>query len=123
MLIVKINSAENKMFPLEISCLDDYALVATIKDDSWLWHLRYGHLHFNGLKLLSQKKMVHGLPSVSCVDNVCEGCIYGKQHRKSFPVGKAWRAKEPLELIHVDVYGPMNTLSLNKTKYFFVVYQ
>jgi len=41
--------ANNMMFPLEILCLDDSALVANVKDDSGVWNLRYGHLHFNGL--------------------------------------------------------------------------
>ncbi|GKU85713.1 hypothetical protein SLEP1_g340 [Rubroshorea leprosula] len=98
MSLAKIPMAKNKMFPLEISFLNDLALVANVKDDSKLWHMRYGHLHFNGLKLLSQKKMVYGLPSIIPIDGVCEGCVYGKQHRNAFPVGTAWRAKEPLEL-------------------------
>jgi len=105
------------MFPLGISCLDDSALVANVRDDSWIWHLRYGHSYFNALKLLSHKKMVHDLPCISCVDDVCGGCVYGKQHQQSFPVVKAWRAKEPLELVHADTCGPMNTLSLNKSIY------
>ncbi|GKU86114.1 hypothetical protein SLEP1_g683 [Rubroshorea leprosula] len=69
MPFAKIPMAKNKMFPLEISCLNDLALVANVKDDSKLWHLRYGHLHFNGLKLLSQKKMVYGLPSIVPIDD------------------------------------------------------
>ncbi|GKV09408.1 hypothetical protein SLEP1_g20916 [Rubroshorea leprosula] len=97
MSLAKIPMAKNKMFPLEISCLNDLALVANVKDDSKLWHMRYEHLHFNGLKLLSQKKMIYGLPSIIPIDDVCEGCVYGKQHRNAFPVGKAWRAKEPLD--------------------------
>ncbi|GKV47717.1 hypothetical protein SLEP1_g54586 [Rubroshorea leprosula] len=97
MSLAKIPMAKNKMFPLEISCLNDLALVANVKDDSKLWHMRYGHLHFNGLKLLSQKKMVYGLPSIIPIDDVCEGCVYGKQHKNAFPIEKAWRAKEPLE--------------------------
>ncbi|GKV51061.1 hypothetical protein SLEP1_g57737 [Rubroshorea leprosula] len=118
MSLAKIPMAKNKIFPLEISCLNDLALVANVKDDSKLWHMRYEHLHFNGLKLLSQKKMVYGLLSIVPIDDVCEGCVYGKQHRNAFPVGKAWRAKEPLELVHVDICGPMRNLSLNKSKYF-----
>ncbi|GKV51302.1 hypothetical protein SLEP1_g57970 [Rubroshorea leprosula] len=27
------------------------------------------------------------------------GCVYGKQHRNAFPIGKAWRVKEPLETL------------------------
>ena len=33
-------------------------------DQSWLWNLRYGHLHFGGLELLQKKRMVKGLPSI-----------------------------------------------------------
>ncbi|XP_073115021.1 retrovirus-related Pol polyprotein from transposon TNT 1-94 isoform X2 [Elaeis guineensis] len=47
-----------------------------------------------------------------------EGCIYGKQHKLSFPVRKSWRAKKLLELIHADICGPMNTPSWNKSRYF-----
>ncbi|GKV09292.1 hypothetical protein SLEP1_g20816 [Rubroshorea leprosula] len=66
------------------------ALNVTLHDDNWLWHHGYGHLNFQGL------------------------------HRDAFPKGKARRALKPVELIHADVYGPMNTLSLNKSKYFIV---
>jgi transposase InsO family protein len=44
----------------------------------------------------------------------------GKHHRDSFPVGKSWRATKPLELVHADICGPMQTLSLNKNKYFII---
>jgi len=88
MPIVKIHMANNKMFPLEISCIDDSAVVANVRDDSWIWHLRYGHLHFNGLKLLCQKKMVHGLPFISCVDDVCKGCVYESNINSHFRLEK-----------------------------------
>ncbi|XP_077242636.1 uncharacterized protein LOC143883170 [Tasmannia lanceolata] len=37
--IIKIHMAENKMLPLELSCLDDCAMVANVNNDSRLWHL------------------------------------------------------------------------------------
>lgn len=116
--LVKIHMSKNKMFPLELSWLDDCALVADVSKMSQLWHLRYGHLHFNGLKLLSQKNMVCGLPSIVHDDSLCEGCVYGKQHRLPFQVGKAWRAKEPLTLVHADICGLVRIPSLNKNRYF-----
>ena len=57
-----------------------------------IWHQKYGHLHFNTMKVLDTKNMVEGLPSISLGNQVCEGCIYGKQHRVSFPLGPDWRA-------------------------------
>lgn len=62
--------------------------------------------------------MVNGLPSTTCVDDICEGCVCGKQHKLSFPVGKSWRDKKRLELVHADICGPMNTPLLNKSRYF-----
>ena len=82
-----------------------------------MWHLSYGHLNIKGLKLLSDKGMVLGLPKISSLD-LCAGCIYGKQTRKPFPVGKAWRASNCLELIHADLCSPMQTKSLGGSRYF-----
>ena len=63
------------------------------------------------------KGMVHGLPKIQPFD-LCEECIYGKQTRKSFPSGKAWRALICLELVHADLCGPMNTESFGGSYYF-----
>lgn len=46
------------------------------------------------------------------------GCALGKQHREAFPKDKAWRAKAPLELVHTDVCGPMDTTTHVGNKYF-----
>ena len=46
--------------------------------------------------------------------------IYGKQTRKSFLVGKAWRAFTYLELIHANLCGPMHTKSFTRKPYFFL---
>ena len=32
----------------------------------------------------------------------CEGCIYGKQNRRSFPVGKSWRVTTSLQLVRAN---------------------
>ena len=61
--------------------------------------------------------MVHGLPKIQPFA-LCEECIYGKQTMKSFPSGKAWRASTCLELVHTDLYGPMNTESFGRSYYF-----
>lgn len=53
--------------------------------------------------------------------DLCEGCVYGKQHRKSSPTGGAWRASNLLELVHADVYGPMPTTSFGGSKYFLLL--
>ncbi|GKV49381.1 hypothetical protein SLEP1_g56135 [Rubroshorea leprosula] len=117
-LLIKVPMAKNKCFPLTLDC--ESALNVTLHDENWLWHHRYGHLNFQGLVHLSKQNLVLGLPIIGQVDGVCESCVYGKQHRDAFPKGKVRRVLKPAKLIHADVCGPMNTLSLNKSKYFIV---
>ena len=35
-----------------------------VQDESWLWHFRFGHLNFGGMKLLHTKNMVKGFPLI-----------------------------------------------------------
>ena len=62
--------------------------------------------------------MMRDLPSIKENNEVCEGCLLGKQHRFPFSTSGAWRAKDLLELIHTDVCGPMRTPSHENNKYF-----
>ena len=80
-------------------------------DENWLWHSTFGHLIFGGLNLLHRKGMVKGLPLIEKLDILCEGCTLGKQDRESFPSGKSIREKAPLEIVHSDLCGPMQTPS------------
>ena len=51
-VIVVVQMSSNRLFPLKIETIQS-CLVAEIKDPSWLWHFRYGHLSFGGLKTLN----------------------------------------------------------------------
>jgi len=93
--IAEVKMTRNRMFPLRIradlknkdamAAVTQEAFQSQLKDENWLWHLRFGHLNFGGLNLLSRKGMVRGLPLIEKPDSLCEGCILGKQHRESFP--------------------------------------
>ncbi|KAK3034956.1 hypothetical protein RJ639_032356 [Escallonia herrerae] len=91
-IMASVRMAKNMIFPLEVSNVGKKVLVASERNATNLWHLRYGHLNVKALKLLNQKGMVHGLPNINTLDKLCEGCIHGKQCRKSFSIRKAWRA-------------------------------
>jgi len=88
-----------------------------VNNESWLWHLRFGHLNFQILENLSKRNLVKGLPRIHHHDQLCEACIFLKNHRIPF-VKEPWRAKFPLELVHTDVFGPMNISSIGGNKYF-----
>ena len=62
--------------------------------------------------------MVKGLSSIEQPTRSCESCILGKHHREKFISGVSNRAKAPLEMVHTDLCGPMQTLSLAGNVYF-----
>ena len=61
--------------------------------------------------------MVEGMSNCSLDFNSSENCVYGKQNRVSFPSGSK-RAKQILELVHSDVFGPVKVPSLGKSVYY-----
>ena len=105
------------MFPFDISNAGSTALVLKGKNVANLCHLRYGHLHINGLKLLRKKDMVVALLEIGQID-LRERSVCGKQTRRSFPVGKSRRATASLEVVHADLYGLMKTESLRGSRHF-----
>ena len=61
--------------------------------------------------------MVVGLPKIDDLD-FCEGCVYGKQSKNSFPVNKSLSVSACLEIMHTDICGPMSVESFGGNKYF-----
>ena len=57
--------------------------------------------------------MVKVFPLIEKPDRVCEGCIFGKQHREKFSIRKSYKACTPLEIVHSDIFGPMQTSSIS----------
>ena len=117
-LIAQVPMTKNRMFLLNIQTDVGKCLKTCVEHSNWLWHLRLRHLNFEGLQLLAKKKMVNGLPSIEHPNQLCEGCLFGKQSRKSFPKEASTRAMKPLQLVHSDVCGPFNPPSFGKNKYF-----
>ena len=57
--IARVQMARNCVFSLYLSTTLEKCFHGLLNNESWKWHLRFGHLHFNGLKLLSIANMVH----------------------------------------------------------------
>ena len=104
---------KNRIFHLSLRSANlpqPVAHTVSSQDESWLWHCRFGHLPFKSLNLLRKQSMVKGLPVIHKQSNTCEDII-GKHHRDSFPTSTS-QAKEQLELVHTDLYGPMQAQSI-----------
>jgi hypothetical protein len=117
-VIAKARMTSNRMFPLYMQDQIQTCFSTKMHDSTWLWHFRYGHLNFDGLKALQEKNMVTGLPKITCPTELCEECVVGKQPRDSFPKGKAWRAEQTLHLVHSNICGPINPTSNGNKRYF-----
>jgi len=106
-MIAKVAMTKNIMFLLNIEtdmpkCLNTY-----VKDETWLRHMRLEHVNFDSLKMMAQKEMLKGLPSIIHSNQLCEECLVGKQFCKSFSKKSTSRAYQPLQEIHVNVCGPI----------------
>ena len=117
-VVTVVPMSKNRMFPLMFGEHNNHLANMAYEEKSWLWHLRYGHLNFHSLKLLTSKELVYGLPKVQEQKDICEGCAKGKHAREKISKGNAWRAHYPLQLVHSDICGPMQTKSLGKSSYF-----
>src|SRR4029079_12028822 len=86
--------------------------------DSMLWHKRLGHASLTLINKLSAKDLVIGLPKVTITSEcLCDACARGKRVRSSFRYLKHVNSKRPLELLHMDLCGPMTVESRNRKKY------
>ncbi|GJU52895.1 putative ribonuclease H-like domain-containing protein [Tanacetum coccineum] len=94
---------------------------ATI-DESNLWHRRLGHVNFKTMNKLVRGNLVRGLPSKLFEnDHTCVACQKGKQHKASCKTKLVSFISQPLQMLHMDLFGPTFVKSLNKKMYCLVV--
>ncbi|GJW73179.1 retrovirus-related pol polyprotein from transposon TNT 1-94 [Tanacetum coccineum] len=85
---------------------------------AWLWHRRLSHLNFDYITLLSKKDIMTGLPKLKYVkDQLCSSCEMSKANRSSFKSNAIPSSKGRLNLLHMDLCGPMRVASINGKKY------
>nr|GEU69328.1 ribonuclease H-like domain-containing protein [Tanacetum cinerariifolium] len=91
-------------------------------DESNLWYRRLGHINFKTMNKLVKGNLVRGLPSKVFENNhTCVACKKGKQHRASCKTKHVSSINQPLQRLHMDLFGPTFVKSLNKKSYCLVV--
>ncbi|GJX25995.1 putative ribonuclease H-like domain-containing protein [Tanacetum coccineum] len=91
-------------------------------DESNLWHRRLGHINFKTMNKLVRGNLVRGLPSKLFEnDQTCVACQKGKQHKASCKTKTVSSICKPLQLLHMDLFGPVSMKSINKKSYCLVV--
>ena len=101
-----------------MTCLFSKACV----EESWLWHKKLSHLNFKAMNMLVKKNLVRGLHKVKfSKDGLCDACQKGKQKKASFKSKTESSIDEPLQLLHIDLFGTVNIISIRKKRYFLVI--
>nr|GEW18780.1 putative ribonuclease H-like domain-containing protein [Tanacetum cinerariifolium] len=91
-------------------------------DESNLWHMRLGHINFKTMNKLVRGNIVRGLPSKIFENNhTCVACQKGKQHKASCKTKTVSSISQPLQMLHIDLFGPTFVKSIMKKKYCIVV--
>ncbi|KAI3678839.1 hypothetical protein L6452_38143 [Arctium lappa] len=109
---------DNASSDSSMNCLVSKASV----DESSLWHRRMGHMNYKTMNKLVKNNLVRGLPSkvFSCDDHYV-ACLKGKQHKTSHKTIQLNSISSCLQLLHMDLFGPTNVMSIGKKSYCLVI--
>ncbi|GJY54433.1 putative ribonuclease H-like domain-containing protein [Tanacetum coccineum] len=109
---------KNIVFSGGLTCLFAKATL----DESNLWHMRLRHINFKNMNKLVRGNLVRGLPSKIFENNhTCVACQKGKQHKASYKTKTVSSISQPLQMLHMDLFGPTFVKSLMKKMYCLVV--
>ncbi|GKC17066.1 putative ribonuclease H-like domain-containing protein, partial [Tanacetum coccineum] len=83
---------------------------ATI-DESNLWHRRLGHINFKTMNKIVRGNFVRGLSSkIFKNGHTCVACQKGKQHKASCKTKLVSSISQPLQILHMYLFGPASCL-------------
>ncbi|KAM0872543.1 hypothetical protein ACQ4PT_038661 [Festuca glaucescens] len=122
--LVLVGHVENNLYVVDLS-KESSSLPTCLMakhDEGWLWHRRLGHVNMRNLKQLLKGEHIVGLTSISFEkDRVCSACVAGKQLKKRHPIKSIITTSRPLELLHLDLFGPSHYDTLGGSKYGLVI--
>ncbi|KAL8157708.1 hypothetical protein AgCh_002420 [Apium graveolens] len=99
-----------------------YLFSKTSVVESWLYNKKLSHLNFKTMNDLVKKDIVRGMPLVEFIgDGLCDACQKGKKKKVSFSKKLESAIDEPLQLLHMELFGPVNVLSISRKRYCLVI--
>nr|GEU63886.1 hypothetical protein [Tanacetum cinerariifolium] len=109
---------KNVVPSMVLTCL----FTKAINDESNLWHRRMGHINFKTMNKLVKENLVRGLPSkIFENDHTCVACQKRKQHKASCKSKLVNSVSQPLQILHMDLFGPTFIKSIMGKMYCLVV--
>ncbi|GJT18524.1 retrovirus-related pol polyprotein from transposon TNT 1-94 [Tanacetum coccineum] len=99
----------------------DQICLATIDENSTLWHRRLGHANMRLIQSLASKELVRNLPKLKFDQHFCDACKIGKQAHASHKAKNIVSTTRCLELLHIDLFGPSAVWSYGGNRYTLVI--
>jgi len=79
----------------------------------WLWHRKLTHVGMKQLDRLIKHDLIKGLKYVHFEkDRLCSSCQAWKQVANTHPSKGMMSTSKPLELLHMDLFGPTTYMSI-----------
>ncbi|GJX38195.1 hypothetical protein Tco_0251498 [Tanacetum coccineum] len=98
-----------------IPLVDSFLVAGQQRMKAVLWHRRW--VSTSKISTSVKGNLVRGLPSKTFkLDHSCVACRKGKQHRASCKKIEERTVREPLELLHMDLFGPVSVESINQKR-------
>src|SRR5436190_13884533 len=105
--IFAMGTRERNIYFIDIHNVKNNTCLITTNDELHLWHKRLGHINIKTISKLSKYELVRGIPKFTSKNiDLCDTCQLGKQVKTSFKSLDMISTKRPLELLHMDLFGP-----------------
>ncbi|GKC42376.1 retrovirus-related pol polyprotein from transposon TNT 1-94 [Tanacetum coccineum] len=99
----------------------DKICLATIDENSTLWHRRLGHAKTRLIQSLASKELVRNLRKLKFNQHFCDACKMGKQAHANHKAKNIISTTRCLELLHMGLFGPSAVRSYRGNRYTLVV--
>ncbi|GJW22724.1 retrovirus-related pol polyprotein from transposon TNT 1-94 [Tanacetum coccineum] len=99
----------------------DKICLATIDENSTLWHRRLAQANMCLIQSLASKELVRNLPKLKFDQHFCDACKIGKQAHASHKAKNIVSTTRCLELLHMDLFGPSVVQSYGGNLYTLVI--
>nr|GEU49362.1 copia protein [Tanacetum cinerariifolium] len=100
---------------------NDQICLASIDENSTLWHRRLGHANIHLIQSLTSKELVRNLPKLKFDQHFCDACKIGKQAHVSHKAKNVVSTTRCLKLLHTNLFGPSAVRSYGGDRYTLVI--
>ncbi|GJR80526.1 retrovirus-related pol polyprotein from transposon TNT 1-94 [Tanacetum coccineum] len=100
---------------------EDKICLATLDENSPLWHRILGHTNMQLIQSLASKELVRNLPKLKYDRHFYDACKIGKQAHVSHKAKNIVSTTRCLELLFMDLFGPSAIRSYGGNRYTLVI--